>query len=53
MRLNDDFSIVWQRKIRRDLKSYISDLRVGDDGNVIAGFLVRLQMGGKMWDSLN
>lgn len=47
MRLNDDFSIVWQRKIRRDLKSYISDLKVGDDGNVIAGFSSQASNGSK------
>jgi len=47
MRLNDDFSIVWQRKIRRDLKSYISDLKVGGDGNVIAGFSSQATNGSK------
>lgn len=47
MRLNDDFSIVWQRKIRRDLKSYISDLRFDVDGNVIAGFSSQASNGSK------
>jgi hypothetical protein len=47
MRLNEDFSIVWQRKIRRDLKSYISDLKVGNDGNVIAGFSSQAVNGSK------
>jgi len=37
MRINSDYSISWQRKIRKDLKSYIADLRLDINGNVIAG----------------
>jgi len=37
MRINSDNSIAWQRKIRKDLKSHIADLRLDIDGNVIAG----------------